>query len=66
LIEINIAIGKYGNDHIDVVIEDNKIYGMYHSENDSFGVTKDYIINVAAYEELEKYCNLRDIGLCED
>lgn len=43
--EIMSVINKYGEEHIDIAIEGNIVYGFYHSDCDSFNVTQDYTLS---------------------
>lgn len=63
-IELINGIEKYGEDHIDLVMntENNTVYGGFHSERDSFAVTKDYQLQEA---EATKLCSELDIGYFE-
>jgi len=63
--EIGNAIGQYGEAHIDIVYAEDRIYGMYHSGKNSFGVTADYSSEMASREEIENLCNALNIGYCE-
>lgn len=33
------AIKKYGDEHVDILIDEDIVYGTYHSRNNSFPVT---------------------------
>lgn len=40
--EIRAAIRKYGDHNIDIIIDEERVYGTYHSSNNSFCVTDTY------------------------
>lgn len=58
------AVYKYGDEHIDIAVEGETVYGFYHSKHDSFGVTDFYTLNelggidtLKAYEQsFENLC----------
>ncbi len=62
--ELMVGIGKYGKNHIDLVMDtgNNTVYGGFHSERDSFSITKDYKLQK---EDAIKLCNELDIGYFE-
>lgn len=58
------AIDKYGEHRIDIAIEKNRVYGFYHSYDNSFGVTNDYTLEeLGGIEALKEYEEEFD-GLC--
>lgn len=57
------AIYKYGDDKVDIIVEEGQVYGVYYDSGNSFGVTETYKIGelggnskVESYED--KYNNL--------
>ena len=62
------AIRKYGDDHVDIAVEENRVYGFYHSSKVSFGVTDDYALEeIGGMDALKKYENeFEDLCICED
>lgn len=62
------AINSYGQDHVDLIRSNNGgvCYGIYHSRNNSFGVTKDYPIESLSSKEAITLSNKLGIGFCED
>lgn len=62
--ELMIGVDKYGEDHIDLVMDtdNNIVYGGFHSERDSFAITKDYKLQE---EDAIKLSNELDIGYFE-
>lgn len=62
--EITSAVGKYGEDHIDVVLDDGSVvYGIYHSRNNSFPVTEKYPKRFVETESVRAYANRIGIGI---
>lgn len=64
------AVDTYGEEHIDIAvyIQDDKVYGFYHSEHDSFGVTDDFSLQaLGGVEQLKQYENEFDaLCVCEE
>jgi len=62
--ELMIGIGKYGEEYIDLVMDTDRniVYGGFHSERDSFAITKDYELQK---EDVIKLSNELDIGYFE-
>lgn len=40
--EIDLAVEKYGDNHIEIVVMGDEVYGMYHSYKRGFSVTDTY------------------------
>lgn len=61
------AIYKHGDEHVDIVLEDNKVYGLYHSESNSFSVTDDFDLEqVGGMEAIKAYESEFDqLCICE-
>lgn len=54
--QLRTAIKKYGDDHIDIAVTGNEVYGFYHSRNNSFGVTDTYSLEqLGGMESLKQY-----------
>lgn len=62
------AVNSYGQDHVDLIMSNNEgvYYGVYHSGNNSFGVTKDYPIECLSSKVAIALSNKLGIGFCED
>ena len=63
--ELKAAVGRYGADHVDVIIGSDEIYGMYHSRNDSFAVTGRHGFGQLSMEYLTRLAGLYGVGLGE-
>lgn len=62
--EITAAVEKYGEDHVDVILDDRTcVYGIYHSRNNSFPVTEEYPKRLAKAEDIKAYANLIGVGI---
>lgn len=66
--ELVAAINKYGDNHIDIAIEGNTVYGFYHSKHDSFGVTEFYSLDeLGGIEKLKEYENeFENLCVCKN
>lgn len=61
--ELKASIQKYGEDHIDVCYSNNKVFGLYHSKNNSFATTKEYkCLNGESYAM--EIANRLKVGFC--
>lgn len=62
--QLDLAIAQYGQDHIDIITDNahSKFYGIYHSKNNSFGVTDDYVLDLFSKKEIIEICNNKAIG----
>jgi hypothetical protein len=67
-IQLKKAIGKHGDEHIDIIVEENKVYGVYHSTNNSFSVTDTFDLEVlGGLEALKNYeSQFEDLCICEE
>ena len=60
------AVHRYGRDFVDVARnEEGLIFGLYHSDNNSFNATKEYPSTMATDEELIELAGKLDIGWAE-
>lgn len=58
------AISKHGEEHIDIIVVSNRVYGVYQSATKSFEVTDNYpLIKLGGLDALKKY-ELEFKGLC--
>jgi len=64
---IRLAITKYGDEHIDIIITDDGAYGAYHSSNNSFDVTGTFDVEeLGGVEKLKKYeSEFDELCICE-
>lgn len=54
--QLRAAINKYGDHHVDIIVDEKKVYGVYHSSINSFDVTDTYsLTDLGGVESLEKY-----------
>lgn len=62
--ELIIGISEYDENHIDLVMDtdNNIVYGGFHSEIDSFAITKNYKLQK---EDVIRLSNELDIGYFE-
>jgi len=66
--QIKKAIGKYGDEHVDIKVEENEVYGFYHSGNNSSPVTDTFSLDsLGGINELRKYEEeYENLCICED
>lgn len=49
------AISKYSDRHVDVIVSEQEVYGIYHSESNSFSVTDTFSVDsLGGIDELMK------------
>lgn len=54
--QLRAAIQKHGDNHVDIIIDGKKAYGIYHSRHDSFSVTDSYeLSSLGGIQGLKKY-----------
>lgn len=66
--QLRAAIKKYGDDHVDIMVEGEEVYGVYHSRHNSFAVTDTYTLSeLDGIETLKKYeKEFEELCVCED
>lgn len=60
--KIEEALNKYSSGNVDIYVEDNQIFLMYHSRNDSFLISNICDANGISEAEIEKIADSYDIG----
>lgn len=65
--QIRLAINKHGDEKIDIIVEENRVYGIFHSNNNSFPVTDLFVLDeVGGLEQMKKYeAEFEDLCICE-
>ena len=61
--ELNASIQKYGEDSIDVYYSNGKVFGMYHSNNNSFPTTREHSCSRGESYAIE-LANRFKVGFC--
>lgn len=66
--QIREAIIIYGDNQIDILVQDNEVYGSYHSTNNSFSVTDTFSLDqLGGTTELKKYeIEFQELCVCVD
>lgn len=65
--QIKKAIDRYGDDHIDIIVQEEEVYGGYHSRHNSFRVTDVFSLEeLGGIDDLKKYeIEFEDLCVCE-
>lgn len=63
--ELQAAINQYGKDRIDLYVDCDEVYGMYHSYNNSFAATTSYKLPTFSEINFKNISDELGIGYCE-